>query len=196
MSPEIIALIIVAIVAIVIVGFAFMRPRRGSRRLRTRFGPEYDRVVQEHSSRDEAERELQAREQRHKDLNIRPLDPAVRERYRTEWLAIQEHFVDSPGGAADEADELITSIMTEQGYPDEGYDQRVADLSVGHARSVDHYRRAHEIGDRAGGDGASTEELRQALKHYRALFDELLGTGKKNSSWVPARNTEPAERNR
>lgn len=196
MSALIIALIVVAVIAIVVVGLAFMRPQSQGRRLQRRFGPEYDYVVRNHSNRAEAERELMAREQRHKDLNIRPLEPAARERYRTEWLAIQERFVDSPGGAAADADRLITSIMTDRGYPDEGYEQRAADLSVDHARAVEHYRRAHDIGGRAGHDNTSTEDLRQALQHYRALFEELLGGGKKGSNWIPARDTEHAERNR
>jgi hypothetical protein len=177
MSPEIIALIVIALVAIVLVGMAmFMRPQLKGRRLRRRFGPEYDRAVADHPSREAAERALLAREQRHSELNIRPLEPAAREHYRAEWTAIQERFVDDPRAAAAEADRLITSIMTEQGYPDEGYEQRVADLSVGHSRAVHHYRRAHEIGSRAARDGASTEDLRQALVHYRAIFDDVLGT--------------------
>ncbi len=179
MSPEIIALIVIALVALALVGVViFMRPQLESRRLRRRFGPEYDRAVTDHQSRDEAERALLAREKRHGDLKIRQLEPAAREHYHAEWMAIQERFVDDPGGAAGEADRLITSIMTERGYPDEGYEQRAADLSVGHSRAVGHYRHAHEIGSRASRDGASTEDLRQALVHYRAIFDELLGAGK------------------
>ena len=178
MSPAIIALIIVAIVAIVVLGLLLMRPQLHSQRLRRRFGPEYDRAVEEHQSRGEAERELLTRERRFKELNIRPLEPAVRDRYRTEWTAIQERFVDDPRGAAAEADRLITSIMSEQGYPDEGYERRIADLSVGHPRAVHHYRQAHEMGSRASQDGASTEDLRQAVMHYRAIFDELLDTRK------------------
>jgi hypothetical protein len=179
MSPEIIALIVVAVVALVVVGIAvFKRPQLKGQGLRRRFGPEYDRAVQDRGSREEAERELLARERRHQELDIRPLEPDTRERYRTEWLAVQERFVDDPRGAAGEADRLITSIMTEQGYPDEGYEQRLADLSVEYSRTVDHYRQAHDIGARSAGDGASTEDLRQALVHYRAIFDELLGEKK------------------
>jgi hypothetical protein len=125
MSPEIIALIVIALVALALVGaVVFMRPQLESRRLRRRYGAEYDRAVAEHPSREEAERALLDRERRHDELNIRPLEPAAREHYRAEWTAIQERFVDDPGDAAGEADRLITSIMTEQGYPDEGYEQR------------------------------------------------------------------------
>jgi hypothetical protein len=175
MSPGIIALIIVVIVAVLIVGFVFARPQLQRQRLRMRYGPEYDHVVRERGGHNEAVRELLARERRHKELNLRPLDPARRDHFQTEWLTVQERFVDTPGGAAQEADRLITSIMTDQGYPDEGYEQRVADLSVEHARATDRYRKAHDIAARSTGDAATTEDLRQALVHYRALFEELLG---------------------
>jgi hypothetical protein len=175
MSPVTIALIIIAIVVLLaIVALVFARPQMQRQRLRMRFGPEYDHAVRDHHDRHEAERELLARERRHKQLDLRPLDPPTRDHYREEWEAVQERFVDNPGGAAAEAERLITSIMIKQGYPDEGHRQRLADLSVAHTRTADHYRQAHEIGDRHGRDGASTEDLRQALVHYRALLEELL----------------------
>jgi hypothetical protein len=174
MSPGIIALIVVVIIALAVAGLAFARPELRRQRLRTRFGEEYDHVVRAHQNRDEAERELLAREERHKKLNLRPLGPEARERYRAEWTAIQERFVEDPRAAAGEAERLIASIMNDQGYPDEGHERRLADLSVGRTRSVGHYRRAHEIGAQAASDGASTEDLRQALMHYRAVFDDVL----------------------
>jgi hypothetical protein len=173
MSPGIIALIVV-IIALAVVGLVFARPRLRRQRLRMRFGEEYDHAVRAHQSRTEAERELLAREERHRELNLRPLDPEARDRYRAEWTAIQERFVDDPRAAAGDAERLIASIMRDQGYPDEGHDQRLADLSVGRTRAVGHYRRAREIGSRATGDGASTEDLRQGVMHYRAVFDDLL----------------------
>jgi hypothetical protein len=175
MSPGIIVLIVIVVIALVVAGLAFGRPQLQRQRLRMRFGPEYDHAVRAHQSREKAERELRARVERHEKLNIRPLDPAARERYQAEWTAIQERFVEDPRGAAGEAERLITSIMSDQGYPDEGHEQRLADLSVGHTHSVGHFRKAHDIGARAGHDGASTEDLRQALMHYRALFEDLLG---------------------
>lgn len=174
MSPGIIALIVVVIIALAIAGLAFARPQLQSQRLRMRFGEEYDHAVRAHQSRAEAERELRAREERHRKLNLRPLAPEARERYRAEWTAIQERFVDDPRAAAGEADRLIASIMRDQGYPDEGHDQRLADLSVGRRRAVGHYRQARDIGSRTAAGGASTEDLRQALMHYRAVFDDLL----------------------
>jgi hypothetical protein len=174
MSPGIIVLIVVVLIALAVVGLVFARPQLQRQRLRMRFGEEYDHAIRAHQSRTEAERELLAREERHRKLNLRPLEPEARERYRTEWTAVQERFVDDPRAAAGEAERLITSIMRDQGYPDEGHDQRIADLSVGRTRAVGHYRRARDIGSRAAADGASTEDLRQALMHYRTVFDDLL----------------------
>jgi hypothetical protein len=174
MSPGIIASIVVVIIALAVAGLAFGRPRLRSQRLRMRFGEEYEHAVRAHQSRGEAERELVAREERHRTLNLRPLTPAADERYRAQWTAIQERFVEDPRAAAGEAELLIASIMSDQGYPDEGHEQRLADLSVGRTRAVGHYRRAHEVGSLAAADGASTEDLRQALMHYRTVFDDLL----------------------
>jgi hypothetical protein len=176
MSPGIIALIVIVIVAVVAVaGLTFARPQLRRQRLRMRFGPEYDHAVRARGDREEAERELLARVERHQRLKIRPLDPEARRRYRAEWRAIQERFVDDPTAAAGEAEQLIAQIMRDQGYPDDGHERRLADLSVAHTRSTDHYRQAHAVATGTTGGGASTEDLRQALMHYRALFEDLLG---------------------
>jgi hypothetical protein len=167
-----IAVIVIALVA----GAAFLLWREGqSRRLRRQFGPEYDRALERHSSRAEAERELRDRERRYGDLDIRPLDPAAREQHRRRWAQIQEQFVDDPRPAVEQANLLVNSVMAERGYPTRDYDEQTASLSVEHARTLDHYRRGHEIGTRASSGGnVSTEDLRQAMVHYRALFDDLL----------------------
>lgn len=169
--------IIVIVVIVVFVGVgAFVAARLSrTRRLRGRFGPEYERSLQEADSRGDAEAELLEREQRHEELEIRPLDPASRERYGAQWLAIQERFVDAPARSVHDADLLVTELMNERGYPtEEGFGQRLADLSVEHAGTLDHYRAAHEISARVGTDEAETEEMRRALVHYRALFADLL----------------------
>ncbi|MCQ4083981.1 hypothetical protein NGB36_26190 [Streptomyces sp. RB6PN25] len=147
------------------------------RQLRKRFGPEYERAVQTTDSRLAAERELSAREKRHDSLNIKPLPPAVRDRYSHDWTRVQEEFVDSPGEAVHDADRLVTTLMQERGYPTEGYEQRLKDLSVEHGRTLEHYRTAHEIDERSTRHYATTEELRSAMVHYRALFEELLSDG-------------------
>ncbi|TMQ89666.1 hypothetical protein ETD83_38945 [Actinomadura soli] len=145
-----------------------------TRRLRQRFGPEYDRAVESHGGRAAAERELRSREERHEDLDLHDLDPQQREQYREQWVGVQERFVDAPEAAVEQADGLVTVVMGERGYPTHGFEEKVAHLSVEHGRTMDHYRRAHVISDRAAAKQASTEDLRQAMVHYRALFDELL----------------------
>ncbi|MFG2006718.1 hypothetical protein ACGFNU_46990 [Spirillospora sp. NPDC048911] len=107
-------------------------------------------------------------------MNIRPLTPAAREVYRAEWTRVQEHFVDAPEDALSGADRLVWRVMTDRGYETRRYQQRVADLSVEHAPTLDHYRKAHGISVRAARKEASTEELRQAMVHYRILFEDLL----------------------
>ncbi|MGV9328505.1 hypothetical protein [Streptosporangium sandarakinum] len=171
-----VVVIAVAVVAIIAVGY-FMTGQQRRRRLRDRFGPEYDRAVRERESRQEAEQELLAREQRFSSLDIRPLDPGTRDAYARKWTEVQERFVDAPGFAVTEADHLVTSVMAERGYPTDDFEQRLSDLSVEHGRTLDHYRQAHEISNRAARTEASTEELRQAMVHYRVLFEELLSTG-------------------
>ena len=145
------------------------------RRLRERFGPEYDRAVTEHDSKRQAEAELAERERRVRQLNIRPLEPAARAKYSSEWTAVQEQFVDAPQAAVTGAQTLIVAVMKDRGYPTEGHDQTVADLSVEQASTMDRYRAAHAISERAAAGSASTEDLRQAMVDYRSLFAELLG---------------------
>jgi hypothetical protein len=118
--------------------------------------------------------ELSAREKRHAELPIRALPADARDRYAREWVDVQERFVDVPVEAVGEADRLITAVMAERGYPTEKYEQQLEDLSVEHAYTLDHYRAAHEVSGRAAAGTATTEDLRQAMVHYRALFEELL----------------------
>jgi hypothetical protein len=175
MSPTVIIVLVLALVVVAaIVAFAVVANRR--RALRQRFGPEYDRVVESSEDRRAAERELRDRERRHAELELRPLDPASRERYSASWEEIQARFVDAPNQAVGEADELVTRLIAERGYPTGDYDDQLAHLSVEHARTLDHYRKAHEIHEVNSRGEATTEQLRQALVHYRALFADLLGT--------------------
>ncbi|OLR89635.1 hypothetical protein [Actinokineospora bangkokensis] len=168
------AIIAVVVAAVVVVAVVAVVAKVASRRahLRRTFGPEYDRTVSEHPRR-EAERELLAREKEHAELDIRPLDPQARERYSAQWRQVQERFVDQPAPAVEEADRLVTALMAERGYPTEGsHEDKLRRLSVEHASTLDHYRKAHEV---RGRDGASTEDLREAMVHYRSLFTDLLG---------------------
>ncbi|WP_327327808.1 hypothetical protein OG735_38705 [Streptomyces sp. NBC_01210] len=168
-----IVIIVVAVIVVVLVALA-VRSMAQRRRLQERFGPEYERTVEAKDSRRAAERDLTAREKRHENLEIRALPSTVRDRYARDWASVQEHFVDSPDQAVGEADRLVTTLMSERGYPTEGYEQQSRDLSVEHARTLEHYRAAHEINLRTGSRDTSTEELRSAMVHYRALFEELL----------------------
>ncbi|MCQ4041711.1 hypothetical protein ACFOSC_32755 [Streptantibioticus rubrisoli] len=147
------------------------------RHLRERFGPEYDRTVEDADSRLAGERELSAREKRHDALDIKPLPSTTRDRYAGEWTRVQQEFVDRPEVAVRDADQLVTSLMHERGYPTEGFEQQMKDLSVEHGRTLEHYRAAHEVETLSVQHKATTEQLRGAMVHYRSLFDELLSDG-------------------
>ncbi|MFG1775701.1 hypothetical protein ACGFIR_20535 [Micromonospora sp. NPDC049051] len=174
MSPTqviVIILVVLVIAAVAVVARSYARRRA----LRSRFGPEYDRAVAEQDSRTVAERELRERERRHSELALTPLAPESRARYAAAWEELQVRFVDSPAETVGEADELVTRLIAERGYPTGEFSDQVAHLSVEHARTLGHYRDAHEIHLRNSRGEASTEELRQAVVHYRALFADLLG---------------------
>jgi len=158
-----------ALVVLGIVAWAATRARR-SRMLRERFGPEYNRAVNSSDDKRGAEAELAARAERRDQLHIKPLSPEARERYREDWQQVQALFVDDPQGAAHDADRLIQNVMSDRGYPMTDFEQRAADVSVDHPRVVENYREGHRL---SRGDG-STEDLRQAMRHYRALFEELV----------------------
>lgn len=169
-ATQIIVTLIVVAVVIVLAAGAWTMWRRQT--LRNRFGPEYDRVLSEQPSRSAAEKELRDRQRNHAALNLKPLPEPVRARYEKTWQDVQAHFVDDPSGTVRAADALLTRLIAETGYPVDDYDAELAHLSVEHSRTVDRYRAAHEISQRPQ---ASTEELRQAVTHYHALFAELLG---------------------
>jgi hypothetical protein len=175
MSSTQVAVIVVVLLALLVAGAGLWYFSR-RRALQRRFGPEYDRAVAESDSRRAAEQELRDRERRHAELELRELDPESRERYAAAWEEIQARFLDEPAKAVAEADELVTRLVAERGYPTGDYDEQVAHLSVEHARTLGHYRDAHEISELSARGEATTEQLRQALVHYRALFSELLGT--------------------
>lgn len=171
--------VVIAIVALVVIGvlvwFAMNKQRSGQ--LREVFGPEYDRTVEESEDRKAAESDLLERRKRVEEFDIQPLDPAERTRFASRWIAVQSRFVDDPKSALGEADELVTEVMSERGYPMNDFDQRAADVSVDHPRVVEDYRAAHGISERVGSNDATTEDMRQALVHYRSLFSELLEEG-------------------
>lgn len=165
----------IVIVLIVIAVAAFVANRmRLTRRLEDDFGPEYEKTVAEADSQRDAEKELRARQDRREALEIRDLDSTQREQYAKEWAEIQTRFVDEPSGAVMDADRLVTQVMDDRGYPTNDFEQRAADISVDHPRFVEDYRSAHAIAGRVKDGDADTEDLRQAVVHYRALFEDLL----------------------
>jgi hypothetical protein len=188
-SGIVVVIIVVAVIVIAaIVAFAMTARRR---QLQQRFGPEYDRAVGEQDSRLRAEAELSERQRRVRKLNIQPLSEAARNRYLTRWQDIQEQFVDAPEGAVTDAYTLVNTVMRERGYPATDDEQAMADLSVEHATTVDHFRSAQEITRNVANGSVDTEDLRQAFIHYRELFADLLGDSAATLSRAPA-TTETA----
>jgi hypothetical protein len=171
----ILAVAVVAIIAIAAAVWMYMQKKR-TEELRSRFGPEYERAVETGGDRRKAEATLEERRKRVEKLDIHPLANEDRQRFQQAWTREQARFVDDPQGAVAEADRLIGEVMRARGYPVGDFEQRAADISVDHPMVVENYRLAHDIAlmDRRG--EASTEDLRKALVHYRALFEELLET--------------------
>src|SRR6266550_2079484 len=171
-------IVVGVVVAMVVLGvlISVLRTRR-SRSLQDRFGREYDRTVDKAGGRREAEQELRKREQRHDELELRPLSPDARDRYLQQWQLTQARFVDDPTGAVSEADNLVQQVMRDRGYPVDDFEQRAADISVEHPELVERYRTANGIARASERGEASTEDLRHSVRHYRALFVELLEVG-------------------
>jgi hypothetical protein len=170
--------IAVGAAAVLLVVMLLSRGARRSRSaaLREQYGTEYDHAVRNAKNRKHAEHDLISRRDEVKQYDIRPLNAGEREQYRGEWKRLELRFLERPTTAVAEADELVADIMRVQGYPVGDFEQHAAHLSVKHPRIVEHYRKGHQVLGGAPGS-ASTEDLRQALLHYRALFDELIGTG-------------------
>ena len=168
--------VLVAIGVVVVLGVLVWQAlaRRRTSRLHDRFGPEYDRTVGTAESKREAESDLAARQERREQLDIRPLSQAARARYVQSWQVVQAQFVDDPSVAVASADSLIASVMADRGYPVEDFEQRAADVSVDHPQVVANYRDGHRLARQNADGKGSTESLRQAMRHYRALFEELV----------------------
>lgn len=164
---------VVVLVVIALAAWIFYHKKQ-SHRLKEHFGPEYGRSVDELGSRKKAESELKAREKRVEHFNIIPLAPSEAARFSEAWKVLQGRFVDDPKNAVVQADQLVRELMLKRGYPMGDFERRAADISVDHPAVVEHYRAAQAIAVRDGRGEADTEELRKAVVHYRALFDELL----------------------
>ena len=181
------AWVVIAVAVVVVVAAAAWQwtVRRRTEHLRGQFGPEYDRAVEGADSRRQAEAELAAREERRKQFELRPLSPSASGRYVESWRGVQAQFVDDPRTAVASADSMIQSVMHDCGYPVEDFDQRASDLSVDHPDVVEHYREGHKLAEQSARGDDSTEDLRRAMQHYRALFEDLVdssGAGKDSTS--------------
>lgn len=168
-------IVVVLVVALAVIATVLVRARRRAA-LKQQFGTEYDRTVEDKDSRRAGERDLQARTERREQLDIQPLPPAAVERYRAEWRMVQERFVDAPAESVTMAHTLLTSAMGDCGYPTSDQGERMSLLSVDNADVMDHYRQGAETEQRWRESGATnTEDLRQAMQHYRAVFDRVVG---------------------
>src|SRR5712692_3414226 len=182
-------IVVIAVIAVAALVVGGMRQTR-RRQLRRRFGAEYDRLVEDRQSRPKAEAELVMRQRHVAKLGIRPLYPELRDRYAAEWAAAQDGFVDMPASAVVDAQHLVNSVLQDCGYPLMHREQVISDLSVDYAGTLDHLRAACEISDRVSAGTASTEDMRQAMIHFRVLFTRLLGQdAPTDSESVPATTT-------
>jgi hypothetical protein len=162
-----------AAVVVLAIVWSLARARR-TKQLREGFGPEYDRVAADAPTKREAESELLERRKRHEQFDIKDLAPERRDHYQARWTEVQANFVDEPDKAIARADSLIQEVMRERGYPVDDFDTRAADLSVDYPDVVDNYRAAHGIRTAHDRGKSTTEDLRRAMQHYRALFEELV----------------------
>ena len=172
-TSAVVTLVVVIIAAIIAIALLALNQR--SKRLRERFGPEYSRTIDETGSKMRAEAKLQKLQKRVEHFKITPLSSETRARFVAGWHKIQSRFVDDPRSALTEADRLIQEIMTERGYPVTEFEQRAADISIDHPLVVEQYRAGHEISLQHAQGRATTEDMRQAMIHYRTLFAELAG---------------------
>ncbi len=180
MSTNTIEIIIaVAVIAVVVIAALLIwaaARRRHMMELREHFGPEYDHTVQSMGDEHKAVAELEQRQRRVEAMEIQPLSTVQRDRFLSEWRAIQANFVDDPKKALEGADQMIQEVMQLRGYPVADFEQQAGDLSVHYPEVVSNYRRAHEIAQRSAQGQADTEEIRQAMVYYRSLFEELVET--------------------
>jgi hypothetical protein len=169
-------ILVICVIAVIAVAVLWLLQTRRSHNLRSKFGPEYDRVIREHGSARKAEAMLELREKRVEKLRLVRLSSADHDRFASAWRRTQARFVDDPKAAVVEGDRLVAEVMQARGYPMSNFEQAAQDVSVDHPQVVDYYRRAHEIAVRNDRGEAGTEDLRKAMVYYRSLFEDLLET--------------------
>lgn len=192
MNTTAIVIAVVVVIALLVAAFLIWRRRHQTGNLRDRFGPEYARAVEQTGSRSKAETELLERQARVSALPLRDLSAQDRARFGDAWAKVQAEFVDDPQASVVHADVLLGDAMKARGYPVADFEQRAADISVDHGVVVENYRTAHDIAMRHTAGHATTEDLRQAMVHYRRLFEELTG----EAAPVPAASATPAHQGR
>ncbi len=174
-TPTVLVILIAIALVLLLGAISYARMRKGNTfQLRNRFGPEYERAVEEQGSERRGEAGLASRVARVAKFNLRELVPTQRDRFITDWRAVEARFLDHPKGAVTEADELVSSLLEARGYPDASFEQSAEDISVDHPRIIQYYRSAHAVAVRSGKAEPSTEELRAAMIDYRTLFEELI----------------------
>ena len=188
----IIAFFATAIIVAIAIGIWLVTKNRRTKELRSKFGPEYNRMARSEGDADRAEQLLQERQKRVKKLDITPLTDRQRHDFADKWEHAQARFVDDPAAAVADADILVKEVMNIRGYPVADFEQRVADVSVDHPAVVQNYRLAHGIAIRHEREDVGIEKLREAMIHYRALFADLLHDG----GLQPVRQVMPEERAR
>ena len=175
MSTEtVIAIVVVALIVLAVVAWVYSQRRR-SEDLQERFGPEYDRAVDQYGTKSNAEAVLEARQQRVENVRVRPISPDDRQRLEQSWHGVEARFVDDPPGAVVAADDLIADVMRVRGYPEADFEQRVGDLSATFPSLTNDYRTGHEVALSSRRGEASTEDLRRAMVSYKTIFEKLLG---------------------
>jgi hypothetical protein len=173
MSTTTVVLILVLAIIVVAAGWMYYRQQR-RKALRAHFGPEYTHAVKQYGNQTRAEEALSARQRRLEKLHIVRLEPADQQRFLGQWQIVQRDFVDDPAASIQRADALVSDVLRARGYPVSDFEHRAEDISVDHPDVVQNFRAAHAIAERHKRGEASTEDLRQALVHYRELFDDLL----------------------
>ena len=186
---NVIVIALVVIAALIAIGVWLSMRRRNTDHLRNRFGDEYDRTLDNAGDRRKAEAALAEREKRVAALDIRPLTDEERSRFSGEWDEVRRIFIDSPVEAVLHADRMLATMMKAKGFPMADFDRRFEDLTVNHGDVARHYRAAHEIAERHNSGNASTEEMRQAMKHYEALYDRLFDDGRTPAKSVASATT-------
>jgi len=177
MSPETLMFVVAGIVVVLVLAFVLFRMlgrNRGKRDFAKHYGEEYQRLVTETGSKEKAEERLIARERRVADYHLHALDKTAQERYVAQWKDTQASFVDDPKASLAQAGDVLDKLLTEQGYPKADFDRRTADLSVNHPAVVKDFREAHEIALKNKDGKTTTEDLRQAMIHYKAIFTALM----------------------